>query len=694
MDRTHPQVARFAATLAAIDDDTLAALANKGLVRRALKDIEKAAPKLVGADDQSVSLEVEGCTIRLTDPLSKSTCTCASGVCRHILGSIIFLRESAVAPSSADAAVAVPEPGGDSSPAPGLAVAEELLALDEQALQQWASKPLLKRAALVLARGYELEEAPILLVRLPAQNVTVRLLGAAPEAMICSCHAPGACEHKVAAVLAYQSHKSGKAVQVPQAILKASAGAPRSRDEVRNAVATLMREMVVLGLSRVSSITQQRLRTLATSAHGVDLPRLERMLKALADEVTLTLARNAQASSASLLLQASRIAALCAALDRPTPSLVGEHRSLYMPVAGTLDLVGLGARRWRTRSGYHGLTVFFWEPLAQCWTAWTDARPIGAAGFDPIARFEEDGPWPGCSNPRQAAKSSWRLSGAYRNGAGRITSRANTRGIGSGRSNPEAGPLVQDFSEFAALAKRAFAPGLTDHRSHADLVLLAPAHWFDAQYDPVTQEVTRFIADANNRSIPLILRHSPETDEGLTTLQRIDGTSVRAVLGSLRIGGRGLFIEPITLWTEAEPIHLTLDGAIVSAAPSADSSVQMEDDPENAEQSDEEDSMAIQPVTSSIGQLLAQIEGELLAIAEGGVEVVRDLAPLLTAANACRALGLANCNNALSRLVNELNHFRKSIERNAAVPAEQLLRTAYLVRLAAECATISVAVSA
>src|ERR1700730_5526767 len=102
MDRTHPQVAAFAASLAAIDDDTLAALANKGLVRRARKDIEKSPPRVIAADEQTVSLEVVGCTTRVTNPPGKSTCSCASGICRHILGAIIFLRESAAPAGAAE----------------------------------------------------------------------------------------------------------------------------------------------------------------------------------------------------------------------------------------------------------------------------------------------------------------------------------------------------------------------------------------------------------------------------------------------------------------------------------------------------------------------------------------------------------------------------------------------------------------
>jgi hypothetical protein len=287
--------------------------------------------------------------------------------------------------------------------------------------------------------------------------------------------------------------------------------------------------------------------------------------------------------------------------------------------------------------------------------------------------------------------SKWRLSGAHRNGVGRITARSNTRGILSGRSTPDERPALGDFSQLAEFAKQAFAPGLADRRDHGDLVLLAPEKWFDAAYDPVTQQVTRLIADANGRIVPLLLRHSPETDHGLTTLQRIDGGTVRAVLGSLHIGSRGLFVEPITLWTDTKPIHLTLDGA---PARSIQPTSTVRAEPDAIEDLEEDDQEASQVIASPIGQMLTHVESELIAIAEGGVEVIRDLSPLRATAKECKALGLIACSKALLNLCNEMDRFRKSIQRSAAAPAEQLLRAAYLVHLAAECATVCLAVPA
>jgi hypothetical protein len=626
-------------------------------------------------------------TIRLTQPIHRSTCTCASGMCRHILASVISLREST--PASEVIAAPAEARGADSRHA--LNVSNQFLAFDEDIVTKWAGKPLMKKAAIALSRGYEIEESPAaIIVRLPAQNIVVRFVAGGLDAMICTCHAPAACEHKAAAALAYRSFKSGKPVELPQAMLQASTGAPRTRDQVRESVLTLLREMIALGLSRMSIATEQRLRTLATSAHGVDFPRLERVLRGLGDEVSLALKRDAAASSASLLHAAARAAALCEALKRPTPAIVGEHRSVYMPVAGTIEVVGLGAKRWRTRSGYHGLSVFFWEPAAKRWTGWADARPVGTPGFDPVNRFGEMGPWSGAASPRHAAGMTWRLMGAFRNGAGRITSRENTRGIVGAASKPENGPLVTDFSQLSTLAADAFAPGLADRRDHADLVLLAPAAVMDATYDPVLQEVTRPIADAEGRMTPMILRHSPETDTALTTLQNIAGTTVRAVLGSLRIGPFGLFVEPITLWTDAKPIHLTLDGvsSIAKTQSSPDRQPDADDELEDPEDSEEPEIES----TSAVGHLLAKLDADLLAIAESGVSVTRDLTPLRAAAKELDAAGLDTIARAARKLCDALEQFRKSIDRDELVPADALLRCAYVVRLAMECQTVSEAV--
>jgi hypothetical protein len=290
----------------------------------------------------------------------------------------------------------------------------------------------------------------------------------------------------------------------------------------------------------------------------------------------------------------------------------------------------------------------------------------------------------------------WRVTGALRNGVGRITARENTRGIAGKPSSPQDGPLMTDFAQLKSLAAEAFAPGLADRRDHADLVLLVPTMWSEAMYDEIEQEVIRIVADAQGASVPLILRHSPETDQALTTLQRIDGAEVRAVLGSLRIGAGGLFVEPITLWTEKKPIHLTLDGVVRSkAVPQTAAAVKLEEDADDEleEAEDAEDATEAETV-SGVGKLLARVEDVLVAMAESGVGVMRDLGPLRENARELDAAGLVTAAMLLLRLHDELQSFRNSIDRDELVPADSLLRCAYVVRLATECQTVCEAVGA
>ena len=268
--------------------------------------------------------------------------------------------------------------------------------------------------------------------------------------MICSCHAARPCEHRVAAVLAYQVARGHRQI--------APVGVRSRPPQEQPAVAkmfwlrsgTCSAKWCHWVFRGCPARPKHACRTLSLSAHGVDLPRLERMLHALADEVTLSLRRDAQASSATLLLTASRIEALCSALAKPSSDLVGVHRSRYDKV-GDIELVGAGARQWRTRSGYAGLTVYFWDRSLKNWTTWSESRPVIVAGFDPASRYDQDGPWPGCDSPWHASRSVIRLFPHGGIAPGDCRAGSATRALmTSETSRNELPPAITDWAELSA----------------------------------------------------------------------------------------------------------------------------------------------------------------------------------------------------------------------------------------------------
>ncbi len=88
--------------LAGIDDDYLIGISNKGIVKRAYKDMEEGksteGAAEIGAlgDEAVVKVGAETVTVRF--PLGESKCTCPSrSICRHVVHGILILRERCLA---------------------------------------------------------------------------------------------------------------------------------------------------------------------------------------------------------------------------------------------------------------------------------------------------------------------------------------------------------------------------------------------------------------------------------------------------------------------------------------------------------------------------------------------------------------------------------------------------------------------
>ncbi len=80
--------------VSAADEDALIALANKGIYKRACKDIEGMQPEIVQRGDTAEVL-VSGETVTLKAPLTECRCTCVSRtVCRHIISAILLMKRS------------------------------------------------------------------------------------------------------------------------------------------------------------------------------------------------------------------------------------------------------------------------------------------------------------------------------------------------------------------------------------------------------------------------------------------------------------------------------------------------------------------------------------------------------------------------------------------------------------------------
>ncbi|HJX90138.1 MAG TPA: hypothetical protein VJ372_06550, partial [Pyrinomonadaceae bacterium] len=85
---------KLVALVGGFDDASWEALASKGLVRRARKDLERLKVQIVDGGGESLQIDVPPYVVLMpSSGPARATCSCpAPGVCQHILVAGLFLQ--------------------------------------------------------------------------------------------------------------------------------------------------------------------------------------------------------------------------------------------------------------------------------------------------------------------------------------------------------------------------------------------------------------------------------------------------------------------------------------------------------------------------------------------------------------------------------------------------------------------------
>jgi hypothetical protein len=646
----------FLRIAAQLDDGALAAIATRGLLRRAHKDLERARPAVGDVAGERLIVQVEAQRVALALDPRESQCDCAAArVCRHVVAAWLALRQL------------TPEPA---YPLPGDEI-QSLLAIADEELERWTSPQRVRRARLSVARGIELviaSERPLVLQLVQLKREVRSLGGGRLRDLLCSCHATRPCEHRVVAVLALQAARGARTFE-GDLLASAAAEVPRDRRSILDALAKLLEELIAHGMVRCSPAqrARARARSLATAAAGLELLRLERSLRGLALELELSNARSVRASADSLLLRAAELEALRVALYEPRHAgLIGSPRTRYSNV-GELRLHGLGARAFVTASGTRALAVYFWDGESQRFNVWSSAC-VGARST-PSRRFRSPGPWTGCRDPEHASGSEFRLAGAWRSVTGRLSSRTTTRMQARGESKLDQIPAIDDWSVLLDRAGRLFAAGIRSSDEDDCLVFIRPSALEPGAFDDIHQRWSCRARDGLGRAIELVWEHDECQARAIRWSERHATNRWQRVLGILRLRSHGVQIEPIAIALDGQLVSPTLQTRRSPvAAPGAGAFAATEDT--DLEEGDADDGERIAPLQARgpLGDLLGAVWGCLVDGAEHGTrDPQRALVPDALRHRLSSA-GLAECARVLAQ---------PSIRGDQR--ARQLLRAAYVV---------------
>ncbi len=361
-------------------EDFLVTLANKGLYKRALKDIEMIEQIHISRSDEGVQVTLGDATVTLYPNISSSLCSCPSKtVCKHIIMGILAVAAS----GRKDTGNVLPDPVSDvSGRADGMSqtvlnapesgnVPDEISGawksikeVDISLLRKLSGKKLFEDTLRLIQDGWtaDFKEGEMLEATINTENITVYFPRQnSIEHAICKCGATGLCKHKLIAILSYLNLKellsaSGDGDPIISLINNDTYALLESTDAF--IVGLLEKGIISCGENESETAIQYSIR-LETSGIG----NLARMLRSLSSDLDNMLMKhvsfNALATFATLSRLHNTIRLILSNRNdtRLLPQLIENTRSdYYTTPVGTFT--GLGASPWQTRSGYFGITAY------------------------------------------------------------------------------------------------------------------------------------------------------------------------------------------------------------------------------------------------------------------------------------------------------------------------------------------------
>jgi hypothetical protein len=567
---------QLSALLSRFDDESYVALANRGLVRRARKDLEQLHAEVVEQGPEQLVVRFGAQRIRFDHRgPAHAQCDCpASGICQHILAAAMGLQQALQA--SAAQATTSDAPAAD----PLAPLHAALLAVNAAELVRHAGKAGYRWAwqyvhDLDPEHALAVSGSQHLVLGLQRPRVTLRYMGGGLDALIADTDLAQIEKYRVAAVLAYQ-RAHGRELTPPEPTARQrtqvldlgtdhalaegrDANLDESRARLRASLRQLLAESVELGLAHLSRGIHERYSTLAVWAQGAEYHRLALLTRRIADHVELLLERAGGADELRLLdeitIAHGLVCALDAAAARGTAPrhLVGRARSRY-EAAASLELFGLGAQAWRSPAGYAGLTMIFWSPAEQAFISCTDARPLSLRGFNPVARYKAAGPWAGLGAPAQATGRRVVLHGAQASDAGRLSAADSTGATAmplDGATLMQQLKLWNSWAALRSMRSEQRASLLAESEPMKDWVALQPAQFGEARFDDARQTLVWPLLDAEGHTLVAEIpfdeysRHAIARVESLGPAERMPGTVMIARLRASAEGG--LVAQPLSL---------------------------------------------------------------------------------------------------------------------------------------------------
>ncbi len=502
--------------LAMFDVAALEALASKGLLRRAAKDVNAGKVVITEENPTVVAVIADGERVEMTaDGLRAATCSCpAIGICRHKLAAVLVLQTTALADLTLGEVVA------PDTEAPQADALSEVLALTPQAIRSWAGKAGI-RVALEMAAQAEPaidHRGGSLHVQFGAMWPPVFILAGQGLDGIVSKAAPSRQRplHAAAVIAVRRAH--GLDVDAYAEALMPSSDAKAADADFIDNVLSALEDAVRTSLAHAPEVLEERFFLLSVSSRADDLPLLSRRLRQIAGMIRARRERDFTALPEALLSAIATTFAYTDAIKGSQDSLRlallrGTVRQDFAPI-GSLSLIGLGARVWNTHGGAHGISGYFYAPESgRVLTASLARSGDLDPSFDAATAYSGELLW-GVGSLADMVGTQVSLLGTRLSASGRLSASQETTGVRQAwaplRTDIAGWSIAyNDWQTLAEQFQQRFALSLTHPASGSVVLALQPAATGAAMFDGVRQRSSLALADVKGRSVVIVSPRLP-----------------------------------------------------------------------------------------------------------------------------------------------------------------------------------------
>lgn len=565
-----------------IDDEYLIGISNKGIVKRAYKDIENSTITVISEIDNgdNIQVKVDDEETLIQSPLNESTCTCPSrSICKHRIMAIITIKkligreedkENSKNNTNEIESELEDNSNGINSKELDLTseLTNELKEIDVHKITKVIPKSKFKKfiASIDNEENYDITYGLTITVKLKEYNNIVKLLYPLKDSA-CSCHKKELCMHKAIAILKYKyDNKLINKENLSELIEDKSDYDLELIKDTAKSVIKNIEEIMRIGLTRTPKDVMDNFDRTAILCHNAKLAKQENRARAISELYKAYFNKVLTFDIENLILNLKVLYEDMNKLLKEDSlinisKIAGEFRSDYLSV-GNLNLAATAYEHYITQSGYECEKIYFLEKNNLTWYTLIKMIPVfyrednttspvfgtpNMLNYNSWGKNSQDNlVWGLSETMKSLANCEIELTNAKCDAYNRLSQSKETKGSIIGDSKFDKNFLKGIYYE-------SFDKLFIEHIEENELsvknenVFIKPFDITKQHFDDKKQEFKLVVNDEKGYKITIMLKYDVYTKEMIKALKNIKPENGDIIFGKIYIKDGKLCLYPLNI---------------------------------------------------------------------------------------------------------------------------------------------------